>query len=82
MALWISNRQRDSLELLNSPWKAVPKADVHGVSIAYFDDERKLGRYNGSKTRDAIENRGGKNRSPSAIWPTEAPTAFKARIWH
>ena len=61
VALWVINRQRDSLELLKEFMEAVPKADVHVVRNGYFGDERKFELYNGSKTREAIEGRGGKS---------------------
>jgi len=61
VALWVINRQRDSLELLKEFMEAVPKADVHVVRNGYFGDERKFELYNASKIREAIEGRGGKS---------------------
>ena len=61
VALWVINRQRDSLELLREFTDAVPKADVHVVRNGYFGDERKFELYNGSKIRESIEGRGGKS---------------------
>ena len=61
VALWVINRQRDSLELLKEFTDAVPKADVHVVRNGYFGDERKFELYNGSKIRESIEGRGGKS---------------------
>ena len=61
VALWVINRQRDSLELLREFTDAVPKADVHVVRNGYFGDERKFELYNGSKIRESLEGRGGKS---------------------
>jgi hypothetical protein len=61
VALWVINRQRDSLELLKEFMEAVPKADVHVVRNGYFGEERKFELYNGSKMRDLVQSRGGKS---------------------
>jgi hypothetical protein len=61
VALWMINRQRDSLELLKEFMDAVPKADVHVVRNGYFGDEKKFELYNGSKIREEVEGRGGKS---------------------
>jgi hypothetical protein len=61
VALWLINRQRDSLELLKEFMEAVPKAEVHVVRNGYFGDERKFELYNASKVREAVEGRGGKS---------------------
>jgi hypothetical protein len=61
VALWLINRQRDSLELLKEFMEAVPKAEVHVVRNGYFGDERKFELYNASKVREAVESRGGKS---------------------
>ena len=61
VALWMINRQRDSLELLKEFMDAVPKADVHVVRNGYFGDEKKFELYNGSKIREDVESRGGKS---------------------
>jgi hypothetical protein len=47
VALWVINRQRDSLELLREFIDAVPKAAVHVVRNGYFAEER-----NSSSTMD------------------------------
>jgi hypothetical protein len=73
VALWMINRQRDSLELLREFMSAVPKADVHVVRNGYFGEERKFELYNGSKIREVVEGRGA-NRSRSRIWPIALPT--------
>lgn len=61
VALWLINRQRDSLELLKQFMEAIPRAEVHVVRNGYFGDERKFELYNGSKIREAVETRGGKS---------------------
>ena len=61
IALWVINRQRDSLELLKAFGEAIPGAVVHVVRNGYFGAEAKFELYNGSKTRAALEGRGGKS---------------------
>lgn len=63
VALWVINRQRDSLELLKDFRDALPNALVHVVRNGYFGDESKYQLYNGSKIRAAIEEKGGKSLS-------------------
>jgi hypothetical protein len=61
VTLWMINRQRDGLELLEEFMEAVPKAEVHVIRNGYFGDERKFELYNESKIRASIEGRGGKS---------------------
>jgi hypothetical protein len=61
VALWMINRQRDSLELLKDFMDAIPRADVHVVRNGYFGEEHKFELYNGSDIREAVEKRGGKS---------------------
>ena len=61
VALWVINRQRDSLELLQEFMAAVPQAGVHVVRNGYFGEEKKFELYNGSKIREEVEGRGGKS---------------------
>jgi hypothetical protein len=61
VALWMINRQRDSLELLADFMESIPKADVHVVRNGYFGEERKFELYHASKVRDSVESRGGKS---------------------
>jgi hypothetical protein len=61
VALWVINRQRDSLELLKEFIEAIPRATVHVVRNGYFGDERKFELYNASKLRASIESRGGRS---------------------
>jgi hypothetical protein len=61
VALWVINRQRDSLELLREFIDAIPNAAVHVVRNGYFGDEKKFELYNGSKIKEEVEGRGGKS---------------------
>lgn len=61
IALWVINRQRDSLELLKDFREALPNALVHVVRNGYFGEESKYQLYNGSKIRTAVEDKGGKS---------------------
>ncbi|PPD02813.1 MAG: protein mobD [Methylocystis sp.] len=61
VTLWVVNRQRDSLELLQDFLEAIPNSTVHVVKNGYFGADEKFELYNGSKTRKAIEGRGGKS---------------------
>jgi len=61
IALWVINRQRDSLELLKDFREALPNALVHVVRNGYFGEESKYQLYNGSKIRAAVEENGGKS---------------------
>jgi len=61
VALWVINRQRDSLELLRQFMDAVPKANVHVVRNGYFGGEGKFELYNTSSVRTLVESQGGKS---------------------
>lgn len=61
VTLWVINRQRDSLELLNEYREALPDSTVHVIRNGYFGDEDAFELYNGSKVRQAIEGKGGKS---------------------
>jgi len=61
VALWVINRQRDSVGLLKQFMSAIPRAEVHVVRNGYFGDERKFELYNASKVRAEVEGRGGKS---------------------
>ena len=61
VTLWVINRQRDSLELLKDYMDAIPDTLVHVVRNGYFGDEKKFELYNSSKTRSAVESRGGQS---------------------
>lgn len=61
VTLWVINRQRDSLELLKEYMDAIPDSLVHVLRNGYFGDEKKFQLYNDSKTRSAVESRGGQS---------------------
>ncbi len=61
VALWVINRQRDSVGLLKQFMAAIPRAEVHVVRNGYFGDEKKFELYNASKVRETVESRGGKS---------------------
>jgi len=80
VALWVINRQRDSLELLREFIDAVPKAAVHVVRNGYFGDEKKFELYNGSKIREEIEGRGGKSITLPDLADRVADDIYSRRI--
>lgn len=61
VALWVVNRQRDSVELLRRFLSSLPAATVHVLRNLYWGDEAKFELYNQSATRRAIEERGGRS---------------------
>lgn len=61
VALWVINRQRDSVELLKRFLPSIPAATVHVLRNLYFGDEGKFERYNQSALRRTIEERGGRS---------------------
>lgn len=61
IALWVINRQRDSLELLKDFRESLPNALVHVVRNGYFGEESKYQLYNASKIKATIESAGGKS---------------------
>jgi hypothetical protein len=61
VALWVINRQRDSLELLKEFIEAIPRATVHVIRNGYFGDECKCELYIASKLHASIERRGSRS---------------------
>jgi hypothetical protein len=61
VALWMINRQRDSLELLSEFMEAAPRAEVHAVRNAHFGRDGTFDLFNTSKVRTEVEARGGKS---------------------
>jgi hypothetical protein len=61
VALWVINRQRDSLELLKAFMDAMPNALVHVLRNNFLGDEHKFELYNESNIRKTVEERGGKS---------------------
>lgn len=61
ITLWVVNRQRDSVELLLDYMEAIPGSTVHVIRNGYFGEEEAFELYNGSKTREKVEAKGGKS---------------------
>lgn len=61
VTLWVINRQRDSLELLNEYLDAIQNTTVHVIRNGYFGEEKKFELYNSSKIRTVVEEQGGKS---------------------
>ena len=80
VALWVINRQRDSLELLREFMESVPRADVHVVRNGYFGEEKKFELYNGSKIRAAVEGRGGKSVTLPDLADRVADDIYTSRL--
>jgi hypothetical protein len=59
VTLWVINRQRDSLELLESYMEAMPTGVVHVVRNGYFGDGRKFELYEQSALKRTIKENGG-----------------------
>ena len=59
VTLWIINRQRDSLELLESYLESMPTGTVHVIRNGYFGDARKFELYEQSSVKRAIKEQGG-----------------------
>lgn len=62
--VWVINRQRDSLELLQEYRKIIP-ARVDVLMNGYFGDKEKFSLFAGSVTKKEVEKAGGK----SALFP-------------
>ena len=60
VVFWVINRQRDSVELLREFMKSVQSAEVHVVRNLYFGAEHKFELFNDSKTKNELEERGGR----------------------
>jgi hypothetical protein len=80
LTLWVINRQRDGLELLEEFIAAVPKAGVHVVRNGHFGDEKKFELYNQSKIKTAIEERGGKSLTLPDLADRVADDLYSQRI--
>lgn len=61
VTLWVINRQRDSIELLDSYMNLMPSALLHVVRNGYFGDERKFELYDQSGLKPLVKNQGGLN---------------------
>jgi hypothetical protein len=80
VALWVINRQRDSVGLLMQFMEAVPHAEVHVVRNGYFGEEKKFLLYNASKAREAVEARGGKSITLPDLADTVADDIYVKRL--
>jgi hypothetical protein len=58
VVLWVINRQRDSLELLNAFNRTFPDAVMNVVRNGYFGPAEKFTLYQGSQLRRSVELRG------------------------
>jgi hypothetical protein len=58
VVLWVINRQRDSLELLNSFRETFPEAITHVVRNGYFGKPDQFSLYQVSQLRKTIETKG------------------------
>jgi hypothetical protein len=61
VTLWVINRQRDSLELLEDYLKIMPDAQTHVVRNGHFGPTEKFELYNTSPHRQRIEAGGGRS---------------------
>ncbi len=61
VTLWVINRQRDSLELLNEYMGHVNGGVIHVVCNGYFGDAKKFELYEKSSIRQAVAAQGGKS---------------------
>ena len=61
ITLWVINRQRDSLELLNEYMGHVNGGIIHVVCNGYFGEARKFELYEKSTIRQSVIAQGGKN---------------------
>ena len=61
VTLWVINRQRDSLELMQDYVEAIGNSALHVVKNGYFGADAKFELYNGSDVRKAVEKKGGRS---------------------
>lgn len=59
VTLWVINRQRDSIQLLQDYRKVMTNSTTHVVKNLYFGESNKFELYDQSKTRAEIEQNGG-----------------------
>ena len=58
VTLWVINRQRDSLELLQDYIDAIPNSTVHVVKNGYFGADSKFELFNTSNLKKIVEEHG------------------------
>jgi hypothetical protein len=61
ITLWVINRQRDSLEMLNDYMTQMSGGVVHVVCNGYFGEEKKFELYHNSAIRETLTAAGGKS---------------------
>ena len=80
IALWVINRQRDSLELLKRFISVMPAATVYVLRNLYWGDEAKFELYNRSALRETLEARGGQSLSFPDLADRVADDLFSRRF--
>lgn len=80
VTMWVINRQRDSLELLQEYMSVMSNSAVHVLRNGLFGDEKQFELYNGSKLRTAIESRGGKSLTFPALADRVADDLYTNRM--
>jgi len=58
-AMWVINRQRDSVELLRRYMQAMPGSIIHVVKNGHFGPEKKFELYDNSNVRKEVDGTGG-----------------------
>ncbi|MDE2579096.1 MAG: protein mobD [Hyphomicrobiales bacterium] len=61
VTLWVINRQRDSIELLQDYMDAIPNSVIHVLKNGYFGADSKFELYHRTNVKKAIEKIGGKS---------------------
>lgn len=77
---WVINRQRDSLNLLNTFIESMPHAKIHVVRNLYWGAPEKFELYNHSKIREAVEMRGGQTVDFPEVADRVADDLFSNRL--
>ncbi len=80
VALWVINRQRDSLELLKRFLAAMPAATVHVLRNLHWGDATKFELYDGSELRGIVEARGGRSLDFPDLADRVADDLFSGRL--
>jgi hypothetical protein len=79
--LWVINPQRDSVELLKAFLETFPDDGlVHVVRNEYFGREEDFEVYNKSKTRDRLEERGGRSLNFPVLADRVANDIYNKRL--
>lgn len=80
IALWVINRQRDSLELFRRFLKEFPAAQAHVLRNLHWGSEEKFELYNASAMRATVEERGGLSLSFPDLADRVADNLFSDRL--